>query len=155
MIASRPSPSDLVALADLYEREWPRLVRVAYLLTGSRSTAEELAQDAFVRLQATSTEVRNPGAYLRTSVVNACRSHHRHRGVVERTPLPRPEAAADQYDELSDALRRLTYRQQAVLVLRFHVDLDEREIAEALGCRPNTVRSLTHRALAALRKELS
>jgi RNA polymerase sigma factor (sigma-70 family) len=142
-------------LEDLYRREWPVLVRVAYLLTGSESAAEEIAQDAFVRLQATSTVVTNPPAYLRTSVVNASRSFHRHRGVVERTPLPRPEHAAADYDELFDALARLPWRQQAALVLRFHLDLTESEIADALGCRPSTVRSLNHRAFAALRKELS
>lgn len=142
-------------LERLYEREWPGLVRVAYLLTGSDSAAEEIAQDAFVRLQTTSTTVRNPPAYLRTSVVNACNSFHRHRGVVERTPLPRPEQASVEYDELFDALGRLSWRQQAALVLRFHVDLPESEIATVLGCRPSTVRSLTRRALTALRKELS
>lgn len=142
-------------LERLYRREWPILVRVAYLLTGSQSVAEEVAQDAFVRLQTASTAVRNPPAYLRTSVVNACRSVHRHRAVVDRHPLPRPEPVMAEFDELSDAIARLTWRQQAVLVLRFHLDLSEAEIADIVGCRPSTVRSLTHRALAALRKELS
>lgn len=142
-------------LEHLYRSDWPVLVRVAYLLIGSEAAAEEIAQDAFLRLQATSTEVRNPSAYLRTSVVNACRSYHRHRGVVQRTPMPRPEQASAEYDELFDAIARLTWRQQAALILRFHVDLTESEIAAVLGCRPSTVRSLTHRGLAALRKELS
>ena len=60
-----------------------------------------------------------------------------------------------EHDELFDALARLPWRQQAALVLRFHVDLAESDIAAALGCRPNTVRSLIHRALATLRKDLS
>ena len=142
-------------LKTLYEREWPKLVRVAYLLTDSRSDAEEIAQDAFVRLQSTSSAIRNPGGYLHTTVLNACRDRHRHRIVVERAPQDRPEPSVDHHDELFDALSKLPFRQHAALVLRFHLDLAEREIAEALDCRPSTVRSLTRRALATLRKELS
>lgn len=142
-------------VAELYEREWVSLMRVAYLLTSSRSTAEEIVQDAFVRLQATRTTVLNPAAYLRTVVVNACRDVHRHRAVVARHPQPTPEPTIAEHDELFDALARLPWRQQAALVLRFHVDLAEPDIAVALGCRPATVRSLIHRALATLRKDLS
>ena len=53
---------------------------------------------------------------------------------------------------LADAVAALPYRQRAALVLRYHVGLSEAEIADALGCRPGTVKSLTSRALAALRK---
>jgi RNA polymerase sigma factor (sigma-70 family) len=145
---------DVDALAALYEREWSSLVRIALLLTNSRPLAEEIAQDAFVRLQTTSTTVLNPPAYLRTVVVNACRDVHRHQGVVQRTPLPRPEPARAEFDELFDALAQLPWRQQAALTLRFHVDLPETEIAAILRCRPSTVRSITRRALATLRKDL-
>ena len=146
---------DRTWIVELYEREWPSLMRVAYLLTSSRPTAEEIVQDAFVRLQATRTTVLNPAAYLRTVVVNACRDVHRHQAVVARNPPPAPEPAIAEHDELFDALSRLPWRQQAALVLRFHVDLAEPDIAAALGCRPTTVRSLIHRALATLRKDLS
>ena len=149
------SAGDRTWIAELYEREWSSLMRVAYLLTSSRPTAEEIVQDAFVRLQSTRTTVLNPAAYLRTVVVNACRDVHRHQAVVARNPLPAPEPAIAEHDELFDALARLPWRQQAALVLRFHVDLAEPDIAAALGCRPTTVRSLIHRALATLRKDLS
>ncbi len=142
-------------LEALYETEWPRLVRVAFLLTNSRHRAEEIAQDAFVRLQSTTSTVRNPGGYLHTTVVNACRDVHRHQCVVERSPVERSDPFVDQHDELFDALASLPWKQHAALVLRFHLDLPEHEIAAALECRPSTVRSLTRRALAALRKELS
>lgn len=152
---TRPGPADSRdLLADLYRREWGPLVRVAFILTGSQSTAEEVVQDAFVRLQTTPTSIVNPAAYVRTIVVNGCRSHHRHRAVVERNPLPRPEHVYAEHDELFDALQRLPWRQQAALVLRFHLDLPEDGIAAALGCRPSTVRSITRRALANLRKAL-
>lgn len=69
--------------------------------------------------------------------------------------MPRPEHSFAEHDELFDAVQQLPWRQQAVLVLRFHLDLPEAEIAAALDCRPSTVRSITRRALATLRKELS
>ena len=146
---------DRTWLADLYEREWPSLIRVAYLLTSSRPTAEEIVQDSFVRLQVTRTAVLNPAAYLRTVVVNACRDVHRHQAVVARNPPPAPEPVMADHDEMFDALARLPWRQQAALVLRFNLDLAEPDIAAALGCRPATVRSLIHRALSTLRKDLS
>ena len=141
-------------LAALYEREWSRLVKVALVLTDSLAIAEEVVQDAFVKLQSTNASVRNPGGYLRMTVVNGCRDVQRHRAVVRRTPLPPSEPAVAEYDELFDALATLSWRQQAALVLRFHLDLSEADIAEAIGCRPASVRSIISRALAALRKEL-
>lgn len=148
------TPDD--ALTALYEREWGPLLRVAFLLVGSQSIAEEIVQDAFVSLQASRSEVRSPGAYLRVSVINACRSVHRHRAVIARNPVQpwRNEQPAE-YDDLRDAVQKLPYRQRAVLILRYHLQLNESEIATALACRPGTVRSSTHRALAALRKDLS
>ncbi len=142
-------------LEDLYRREWPTLLRVAYLLTGSEAISEELVQDSFVRLQRAGDRVANPGAYVRTSVVNAACSYHRHRAVRDRTVLPRPEPVLAVYDELGDALSKLSWRQHAVVVLRYYLGLTEADIAETIGCRPSTVRSLERRALAVLRKELS
>lgn len=150
-----PGGVDHATLTALYEREWGGLNRIAFLLTDSRQTAEEIVQDAFVRLQSTTTRIENPGGYLRTVVVNACRDAHRHRQVVQRTPTPRVEPAFAEHDELFDALDRLPWKQRAALVLRYHVDLSERDIAAVLECRPATVRSTIHRALGALRKELS
>ncbi len=145
---------DESSLVDLYRREWAPLVRVALVLVGSSPVAEEIVQDAFVALQSTSTRVLNPGGYLRTSVMNACRSAHRHQRVVDKTVLPRPAPVIDQHDELSDALAALPWRQQAALVLRYHLDLPESQIADALGCRPSTVRSLVKRGLETLREEI-
>ncbi len=58
-------------------------------------------------------------------------------------------------DETWDALNRLPFRQRAVLALAYYADLPEAEIAELLGCRLGTVKSARHRALRALKKELS
>jgi DNA-directed RNA polymerase specialized sigma24 family protein len=133
------------ALAAVYSADFERLVRLAYLLTGSRVIAEDLVQDSFLRLQDRWHDGRAPSAYLRTVVVNACRGHHRrvrreaaafadlvYDGVQPETPV------------LLDALARLPYRQRAALVLRFYEDRPEGEIAALLGCRPATVRSHVH-----------
>ena len=141
-------------LAELYRREFGGLLRLAISMTSSESASEEIVQDAFVKLQSAGNGVTNPAAYVRTTVVNACRSHHRHLAVVRRAPTPRSVAYEAAHDELFDAVAALPWRQQAVLALRFHLDLPEHEIASTLGCRPSTVRSLTFRALASLRKEL-
>ena len=150
-----PRPDLSPGLELVYEQEWPRLVRVAFLLTGSRSAAEDVVQDAFVRLYAAGSPVRVPAAYVRTAVVNACRDRHRHQAVVARTPLHAPDPVRAEHDEMSDALAKLPWRQQAALVLRYYLDLTETEIATALDCRPTTVRSLIHRGLGRLRKELA
>ena len=146
--------SDDGSLAELYRREFGGLLRLAFSMTSSESVSEEIVQDAFMRLQAAGDGVTNPAGYVRTSVVNACRSYHRHQTVVRRAQVPRAEAYEAEHDELFDAVAALPWRQQAVLAMRFHLDLPEQQIASTLGCRPTTVRSLIFRALASLRKEL-
>lgn len=136
---------------------WPRLVQLAALMTGSRAAGEDIAQDAYLGLLRCRTHVDNPEAYLRRSVVNAAINHGRKaarerayvRTLREEIALP-PEA-----DELWTLIRQLPARQRIVLVLRFELDLSEREIAALLNCRPGTVKSTTSRALARLREELT
>ncbi|MGH9127079.1 MAG: SigE family RNA polymerase sigma factor [Acidimicrobiales bacterium] len=142
-------PHDLVSL---YRTRYADMVRLAYLLIGSSAEAEEIVQDAFVRIRGRIQRVDNPSAYLRTTVINGCRNRFRRREV-ERRYTPRPEAAAyDRVDELGDALAALPARQRAVIVLRYYAGLSEAEIAATLGCRPGTVKSLCHRGLAELRR---
>jgi RNA polymerase sigma factor (sigma-70 family) len=148
-IPASPSTEELFA----HERE--ALVRLAYLLTGSRAVAEDVVQDAFVQLHRKRAEVRTPGAYLRTSVVNGVRMHHR-RTARERARYADlvPLAVQPETTIVLDALGRLSYRQRTVLVLRYYEDRPDEEIAQLIGCRPATVRSLVHRGLAALRKAM-
>ncbi|HET9444391.1 MAG TPA: SigE family RNA polymerase sigma factor [Acidimicrobiales bacterium] len=142
------------ALVGLYRERYAPMVRLAYLLTGDRSAAEELVQDAFVSVHRSWARVGDPPAYLRTVVVNGCRSWGRHRSLeVARRPAA-GEPAALVADELWDALGRLPERQRAAVVLRFYEDLPDVDIATVLGCRRATVRTAVHRGLAALRKEL-
>jgi RNA polymerase sigma-70 factor (sigma-E family) len=140
--------------AQFYEQAWPGAVRLAGLLTQDARVAEDIAQEAFTRVLPKWSSIENPNAYLRTAVVNACRSWQSRRHT-ERTKLPLLTTASSSelaFDVLADAVAALPYRQRAVLVLRYHLGASEAEIADALGCRPGTVKSLTSRALAALRK---
>jgi RNA polymerase sigma factor (sigma-70 family) len=99
--------------------------------------------------------VRDPLPYLRNAVFNGCRSLGRRRRIEHERRPPPPTPANQEPDELWDALATLNDRQRAAIVLRFYVDLPEADIAAVLGCRPATVRSSVHRALAKLRKEIA
>jgi RNA polymerase sigma-70 factor (sigma-E family) len=143
-----------VDFAEFYRRAWPAAVRLAGLLTQDARVGEDVAQEAFARMFPKWSRVENPDAYLRAAVVNACRSWQTRRHT-ERVKLPlvaTPASTELAFDVLADAVAALPYRQRAVLVLKFHLGLREADIADALGCRPGTVKSLTSRALAALRK---
>ena len=139
-------------LISLYRARYVPLVRLAILLTGSNDRAEEIVQEAFIRIR-NRGDVADLGSYVRAVVVNRCRDHHRHAGVERRVALrlARDEAVFDAIDELKDALAGLPPRQRAVIVLRYYEGLSEAEIADLLGCRPGTVKSLAHRGLASLR----
>lgn len=156
-IASTPVPAGTsrVTFADFYRETFTEMTGLAFLLTGSAETARDLVQDSFVRLHGKWSRVDDPHAYLRRTVVNACHSHHRRL----RVQRQRGHAAASQVgvvdlgaNEMTDAIAGLPYRQRVAIVLRFWHDSSAIEIAAALGCRPGTVGSLIHRALADLRK---
>ena len=142
----------------LFRVERDGMVRLAVLLVGSRAAAEEIVQDSFsVVLQRWDT-LDKPGAYLRTVVVNGCRMALRRRDTERRhrdLDAPLPVESPTELVELHEALAGLPERQRVVVVLRYFADRSDAEIAETLGCRPATVRSLAHRGLGRLRKELA
>jgi RNA polymerase sigma-70 factor (sigma-E family) len=148
-------PADLV---ELFVSERAEMVRLAHLISGSNALAEEIVQDAFVRLRDRWGRLDKPGGYLRTTVVNAARQHLRRLDVEHRYAHLMPQdhvvTGDPEIDETWDAVCRLPERQRAVLALRFYEDLPEAEIAEILGCRVGTVKSNLHRALRKLRREL-
>jgi RNA polymerase sigma-70 factor (sigma-E family) len=139
-----------------YRTEYRGMVRLARALTGNPDRAEDVVQEAFARLHGRTGQLENPGGYLRTTVVNLCRDQGRRRRrelrmrrlEPARPPMP-PEAS-----ELVDVLLSLPYRQRAVLVMRYWGDWSEAEIAQALDCRPGTVKALASRGLDRLRKEI-
>ena len=131
------------------------MVRLATFLVGSQPLAEDLVSDCFERLAKRSDHPDAPKSYLRTSVVNACRSHHRRLRTNRAHHLGSAPESQDKPRELLDVLTRLPARQRTAVVLRYYLDLPESEIALILRCRPGTVRSLVQRALLKLKKELS
>jgi RNA polymerase sigma-70 factor (sigma-E family) len=139
---------------EFYAGHYADLVRLASLLSGSADAAPDLVQDCFVRLHGHWTAVREPLAYVRRSVVHACASHHRSIARARRQPPPEVRESVLGADELGDALAALPTRQRAAVVLRYYADLPDADIARTLRCRPGTVRSLIHRALADLRKTI-
>jgi RNA polymerase sigma factor (sigma-70 family) len=144
------------ASVEAYRSAWPRLVRLGRLLTGSLELGEDLAQEAWFGLLRKG-EVDNVDAYLRRSIVNLA-INARRRSARERQHLSSlTEGAVWQPDpdDLWPLVVALPARQRAALVLRYYEDLSEAEIAKVLGCRPGTVKSLTSRALARLRDEVT
>jgi RNA polymerase sigma-70 factor (sigma-E family) len=141
------------------------LLRTAYLLTGNALSAEELVQDTLVRLYPKWHRVQDadvPIAYVRRSLANAFVNDRRRASSKELVLDVLPERH-DNYDaaglladrdEAWGLLATLPDRQRTALVLRFFHDWTDDEIAEALGCRLGTVRSLISRGLAAMRADL-
>ncbi len=155
---------DRGSLSELYVAYAPDGIRLAFLLTGDRALAEDLVQDAFVRLVGRLQHLREPNAfwtYLRRTIVNLATSHFRHRRV-ERAYVERlaaaPSSVTNANDELDATMHRvllgLPQRQRAVIVLRFYEDLSDVQTAAVLGCSPGTVRSLVSRGMKTLREGL-
>ena len=141
---------------------WAATVRLAYGLTGDTGHAEDVAQDAFARAYASWGRVSragDPQAYVRRIVINEYRRRFRKQRVAEELPGVLPDAGTvppgpEERSALLDALRSLGPRQRAVIVLRYWMDLSEREIAQAMGVSPGTVKSNVSRGLAALARAL-
>ncbi|GAA3466905.1 sigma-70 family RNA polymerase sigma factor [Nonomuraea roseola] len=148
--------------AELFAAHYQSLVRLAGLL--GADDPEDIAQEAFARLH--SRRLRDEGAalgYLRSTVCNLTRNRLRHLRIMRlRRPEP-PEHArssehavlvAEEHRELLTALDALPRRQREALILRYWLDLSEREIAEAMGVTPGSVKTHASRGLAALRGKL-
>ena len=141
----------------------PALLRLAYVLTGSRSDAEDVVQDALSRALPRWSRISaldDPDAYVRRMVVNAHVSGWRRR---RRREVPvesvRERAVADgpsteERDRIWRACQALPPDQRTAIVLRFYEDLDYADIAALTGVRERSVRSRVSRGMAALRREL-
>jgi RNA polymerase sigma factor (sigma-70 family) len=154
--AAMTTPTDPTAF---YAEHRIDAARWAVALTGRRDVGEDLAQEALVRTADRLPTIDNPGAYLRRTVVNLCRSWHRssvrEQRRVDLVHAGRPASVSATSNEMLDSLARLPYKQRAAVVLRYWGDWDDAQIAEAIGCRPASVRVLLHRGVAALRTELT
>ena len=151
-------------LEELYRRHALEAGRLAYLLTGDRALAEDLVQEAFVRLSGRLVQYRDPagfGGYLFRTVVNLANSHHRRRQVEQRylARAVAPAAVAGPPDvgvrlAMRDALLHLPVRQRAAVVLRSYLDLSDVQVAETMRCPVGTAKSLIHRGVESLRQEV-
>lgn len=134
-----------------------QLLRSAYLLTGDLHRAQDLVQEALVKVALRWRRLRqgNPTAYARRILVRDNISAWRRRQ--RETPVAdvglEPQVSSDPDTELvvRSALARLTPAQRAVVVLRHFDDLSERETAEVLGVSVGTVKSQNFAALGRLR----
>ncbi|GBC86211.1 RNA polymerase sigma-E factor [bacterium HR12] len=152
------------SLEELYRRHVDDALALGFLLTGDRALAEDLVQDAFVRVLGRFHDLRSRDAfwwYLRRTIVNLANSHFRRRRV-ERAWLERqrPDPAAppgpdlEERDRLLAALATLRPEQRAAVVLRYLEDLSEADVADALGRPVGTVKSMVSRGMDRLREEL-
>jgi RNA polymerase sigma factor (sigma-70 family) len=146
--------------------------RIACVLAGSAADAEEAAQDAFVKAWRALPRFRAGAPFrpwLLAIVGNEARNRRRAAGrraglaaraasePVSDGAAPSPETvllAGGERRALLAALHALDERDREVIACRYLLDLSERETAEALGCRPGTVKSRLSRALGRLRAEL-
>jgi RNA polymerase sigma-70 factor (sigma-E family) len=164
--ASSRSREVSAIVSALYAEHALGLTRLAQVMLGDRAAAEDVVHDAFCGLCRRWGHLTDPAkaqAYLRSSVLNGCRS-------ALRRQIRQPDIAVFSTDALSAdapllaredrravmaALRRLPDRQREALVLRYYLELPDAEIARAMGIGESTVRSTAHRGLAALERMLT
>jgi RNA polymerase sigma-70 factor (sigma-E family) len=154
-----------LAQADGFEEfvavETPRLLGLAYALTGNPHDAWDLVQESLVRVGVRWRRLaaQNPGGYARTTLVrlNIDRARRRRREVLGQVPeRTAPVEQAYHLDRLLlDALGALPPQQRAAVVLRVIEDLDHAGIADRLGCSVGTARSHLSRGLARMREHLA
>jgi RNA polymerase sigma factor (sigma-70 family) len=152
VIAKKKPSGDL---EHLYADSRLTMVRLAWLLSGSREVAEDVVQDAFIRIEPLLPQLRNPAGYLRRTVINGVAAHQR-RLEIERRYQTRPEmdSIEIEVDELWSVVMKLPERSRHALVLRYYLDLSFKEIADLLDCPVGTAKSLVHRGLAHIREEI-
>jgi RNA polymerase sigma-70 factor (sigma-E family) len=169
--AGRPAADPGAAVGALYAEHALSLIRLAHIMLGDPGAAEDVVQDAFCGLYRRWPYLKDQSralGYLRSSVLNGCRSVRRSRTPLQlddarqldearRFPVSPAETAvltAEERQETVRALRSLPARQREVIALRFFLDLPDEQIAGTLRISRATVRSAAHRGLISLRRML-
>lgn len=139
-----------------YEAEFAQMVKIAYVLSGSRLAAEDLAQEAMLATHRRWEMVRTldrPEAWTRRVVVNKATSQYRRRraeirAIARLGPLrgSPPAPVAVEFAHVWDEVRNLPRRQQQAIVLFYVDDLSVADIAEVMDCSANTVKVHLHKA---------
>ncbi len=155
-------------VAELFRLEGTRLVRLARLFTDDRNAAEDLVQEAFIRLHRAAHRIKDPSKaapYLRSIVINLARDHNR-RGLMSlrhQEAIPagaEPDAPEDvlvmddERRRILDEVRALSPRQRDCLLLRFYLELSESEIAATLDISKNSVKTHCRRGMETLRSRV-
>jgi len=155
-------------VADLFATEGRSLVRLARMFCDDQAAAEDLVQEAFIRLHRSAGTIRDANrapAFLRSIVINLARDHNR-RGLMSlrhRATTHQPDVmhgfeedtVENEADRVVlDAVRLLPERQRACVVLRYYLQYSESEIADTLGISKNSVKTHCRRALASLEARL-
>jgi RNA polymerase sigma-70 factor (sigma-E family) len=162
LVAEQDVAATTVPFAEFVAARGQALQRTAYLFTGDWALAEDLLQTALTRAYPRWDRIvrDDPEAYVRRVIVNTWSSWWRRkwRGETPTAQLPDragsdPFVAADRRDAVRQALARLPQRQRAVVVLRFHEDMSEAQVADILGVSVGTVKSQASKALAKLRTD--
>jgi RNA polymerase sigma factor (sigma-70 family) len=148
----------------VFEAHRTAVFRLAAMLTGNRFVAEEVSADVFARVlpKFRRGDVTDALPYLRRAVVNEVRSRHRRHGHEQRAMArvghsaapPQPVDRLELREPLLVALTALPIRQRAVVVLRYHDDLSEAEVARIMGTSLGTVKTQASRGLNNLRRLL-
>jgi RNA polymerase sigma factor (sigma-70 family) len=167
--ATRPEQAGDVAtrrVLELADRGLDRAFRLAGLILGDQSEAEDATQDALVRAWRAAATLRDPSgfdAWFDRILVNVCRDRLRRRGKVRLLTLDGVAgtvAADDPFrrvyadDELLGAIRALGDDERVVLILHFWADLTLEAVGARLDCPVGTVKSRLHRGLKAMRGQL-
>ena len=145
---------------ELFESERDRLFRALCMLTGDRQEAEDLMQDAFVRVYERWDQVgstSDPCGYLYRTAMNGFRSQYRRSVMALRRQMPTRErrdeiAEAEQQADIIRHLARLTIKQRAALVLMDILEFSSEEAGKAMAMSPGAVRTQASRARAELRR---
>ncbi|TMB62843.1 MAG: sigma-70 family RNA polymerase sigma factor [Chloroflexi bacterium] len=144
---------------ELYDTEYPRLLRALLAIGGDPDAAEDAAQEAFVKAHRTGIErLERPGAWLLVVGTRELLRHRRRRRIEAQRWAERGDAEAPGTDSLVDradllaALRQLPERQRTVVVARYYYDLSYEEIARLFGIKSGTVGATLHQAIDKLRQ---
>lgn len=146
-----------------YERNYPRMVGLAFALSGNRWGAEDIAQEAFLVAHRSWDRIRDyqdPAVWVRRVVANMSVSFFRRRMLELRTLArlssrrpPLPELSIDD-GEFWSAVRSLPRRQAQTIALHYLEDLPVAEVASILRCAEGTVKASLHSGRRALAQRL-
>lgn len=169
-LLKRAAAGDRSSATVLVQRLMPPGHALAWRMTGSATAAEDIVQEAFIRLWQAAGRWEPRAAvstFFTRIIINLCYDHHRAHAAEptaagideleaedESADILENIAARESRSEVRAALYRLSARHRAVLIMWAYSDLDVRDIAASLDMTQNAVHQLLHRARAALRAQL-